>query len=682
MFATKLQRYSHKNSTDVSRGYPLILNLERITIVMNRPVDTGPALTTDGGLPSQAAPVTGVEKERVDPYTLQIIDQLFPGHHGTQFLARILRHASIKQLALPELAFPEVADVAVITVQSLRALARLIGFSYDTTEKYIVVLSRLHLLHKKRSRRQIILHFPLCRCQVPEPEALERLDYRPKVTSFAGQVKRRMILLRTSTRIEPPSPSLTVVQDNAQHLAPQLLEDIRKILQQEVDSETGSRLLLKIEGAVRYRCTQSQRRLSEQKDDSETVTSGQQSRLLGAKGDSVSDEIHQERRLFGGKDDSLVREEASTASGSPFGREKDDFEIVTSDQQSRLLGAKGDSVSDETYQERRLFEPKGDSVVGEGASPASESTFSRPKGDFQGAASSASLNDNVITIFNDSSEKGDDNDNDAALSTLNPYSPSEAAQVGRQLALFLEKSPQNIGGFVNKCKLYSPIVIRASVIDVLVHAAFPQVDPADERGRPKNRASWFHNACKNYGKPGSHIPAFIEKWRRTDLAWDEIERQLSEAAIHYKRYMIADSRTADLVRKFLRGEIEQQVLDEALQTSALSQEKQPLTLASSAAKGTPVVASQPAATAEKTWMDEDEAELLAEEILRDAGPLGVSKAVAKQEHSVFVVVLTWRGISLTMKTPHQWRTHLDKVQRSMALQQQLREQGEQHGTDQ
>jgi hypothetical protein len=80
-------------------------------------------------------------------------------------------------------------------------------------------------------------------------------------------------------------------------------------------------------------------------------------------------------------------------------------------------------------------------------------------------------------------------------------------------------------------------------------------------------------------------------------------------------------------------------------------------------------------------MDEEEAEALAEEVLRDAGQLGVSKAVSKQEHGVFVVVLTWRGASMMMKTPQQWRTHLDKVQQSMALQQQqLRERGEQHGT--
>ncbi len=627
------------------------------------------------------AEAAGIEKERVDPYTLQIIDQLFPGHHGLQFLAGILRQASVKQLALPELALPEITDVAVITVQSLRTLAQLIGFSYDTTEKYIVVLSHLRLLHKKRYRRQIILHVPLCRCQVPEPEALESLDYRPKVTSFAGQVKRRIVLLRTSVRTSPPS--LTVVPSDPQRFVPQLVEDIRKILQQEVDSEIGSRLLPRIEGAVRYRCTQSQSLLSEQKGDSETMISGQQSLLLHQKDDSPIGERHQESRLFGQKGDFPI----GVSRQQSLLSEKGDSQMMASGQQSRLFDAKDDFLTSEIYQESRLLHQKGDSLRGEEADTASESPFSRQKDDFRGAASAASFNDNVVTISNDILEEGYDSDNDAAASARQEdhYSSGEAAKVGRQLALFLEKTPENTGGFVNKCKLYSRTVIRASVIDMLVHAAFPQVDPADERGRPRNRASWFHDACKKYGKPGTRIPAFVEVWLKTDLAWDVIESQLGEAAQRYKCPMIAGSSTADLVRQWLRGEIEQQRLDEALQTSALSQETPPqkapqsLTPASSAANGTPLVTAQPVAQAQKTWMDEDEAQMLAEEILRDAGPFGVSKAVAKQEHGVYVVALTWLGTTFPMKTPQQWRAHFENVRPEFELRMQQKK-GERNGS--
>src|SRR6266496_790574 len=370
-------------------------------------MSTIPNLSASMEEPPSTAGTVGIEKECVDPYTLQMIDQLFPGHHGIQFLAGILRQASVKQLALPELAVPEGTDVAVITFQSIRTLARLIGFSYDTTEKYIVVLSQLRLLHKKRYRRQIILHFPLCRCQVPDPEALESLDYRPKVTSFAGQVKRRIVLLRTSGNSLPPSPSLTVVQGDAPRLAPRLVEDIRQILQQEVDSETGSRLLLRIEGAVRYRCTQSQSLLSEQKGDSELVTSGQQSRLLDGKGDSLTGGISQERRLR---------------------------------------------------------EQKGDLLVGKRASIASESPFGREKGDFQGAEALASLNDNVITPSIDSTRKDDVIDNDAMPGTPtnedDRYSKKEAARVGQSLANFFEHRLDNTGGFVNKCKMCTRTTIR------------------------------------------------------------------------------------------------------------------------------------------------------------------------------------------------------------------------------
>lgn len=53
--------------------------------------------------PQSAARASGVEKERVDPYTLETIEQLMPFHHGIQSLVAILRLAMAKQIALPEL---------------------------------------------------------------------------------------------------------------------------------------------------------------------------------------------------------------------------------------------------------------------------------------------------------------------------------------------------------------------------------------------------------------------------------------------------------------------------------------------------------------------------------------------------------------------------------------------------
>src|SRR5579859_6396385 len=89
--------------------------------------------------PSLIPIAIGVAKERVDPRTLQLIERLFPGHHGLDFLARLLRQAEAKQLSLPDLGLPDVCDVAVITAQSVRVLAQLLDLSYDTTEKYVVL---------------------------------------------------------------------------------------------------------------------------------------------------------------------------------------------------------------------------------------------------------------------------------------------------------------------------------------------------------------------------------------------------------------------------------------------------------------------------------------------------------------------------------------------------------------
>ncbi len=638
-------------------------------------MSTIPNLSASMEEPPSTAGTVGIEKECVDPYTLQMIDQLFPGHHGIQFLAGILRQASVKQLALPELAVPEGTDVAVITVQSIRTLARLIGFSYDTTEKYIVVLSQLRLLHKKRYRRQIILHFPLCRCQVPDPEALESLDYRPKVTSFAGQVKRRIVLLRTSGNSLPPSPSLTVVQGDAPRLAPRLVEDIRQILQQEVDSETGSRLLLRIEGAVRYRCTQSQSLLSEQKGDSELVTSGQQSRLLDGKGDSLTGGISQERRLREQKGDS---ESGADGQQSPL-FEKGDSELATSGQQSRLLDGKGDSLTGGISQERRLREQKGDLLVGKRASIASESPFGREKGDFQGAEALASLNDNVITPSIDSTRKDDVIDNDAMPGTPtnedDRYSKKEAARVGQSLANFFEHRLDNTGGFVNKCKMCTRTTIRAAVIDALVHAYFPTVDPADERGRPLSRAAWFHDACNRFSKPGTVVPLFVLRWLHTDLDWQQIELALRDGAAKYARYMTANGRQASLVRQWLRGELTNQELDDALRIGQ-GQTVDP----DSATNGKPYAS----ADVVKTWMDQGEANALAAHVLQEGGALqdgdrpGVTKAVVDREQGAYVVKLLVQNQPLTVKNPQEWTALVERVQKAIRLRQQL--QGDHHGT--
>ncbi len=320
---------------------------------------------------------TGVLWERVDPYTLRVIDMLFPGHHGTKFLAGLLRLAEAKQLALPELGLSEIADVAVITVQSLRTLAKQLGLSYDTTEKYIVLFSTLCLIYKKRYRRQVVLHFPLCRCRLPDPEVLdqlqemrvsqERCKYRPKVRTFAQQVKARLLQLWQTQSVVATAHSTAEADD----FVYAWLDDICRIVNQEVDSETASRLLPKIKHATHthYRCLL-QSRLSTSQDDfdsSQDTSDGQRKDL--EKGNSSATVV-----------DAYKKESSSL-------NLKDDFDHLPSQQQSRQTRTENDSLhtntitpSNEDIQQSPSAQQKGDSLH---RSLRTESPVVEPKVDSQ-----------------------------------------------------------------------------------------------------------------------------------------------------------------------------------------------------------------------------------------------------------------------------------------------------------
>jgi hypothetical protein len=158
--------------------------------------------------------------------------------------------------------------------------------------------------------------------------------------------------------------------------------------------------------------------------------------------------------------------------------------------------------------------------------------------------------------------------------------------------------------------------------------------------------------------------------------------------------MSADGRTADLVRRWLRGELTDQALDEALQSGAVQvrgAEVRVQTDDTSLSKPTPNsphLLRSDGDQQTKDWMDEGEAEKLADRILQEAGPLGVTGAVAKQEpgRGVYLVELVWDGHRMAMRSPQAWDKHLAGVLRSRKLQQEyLRERterGEHHGTTQ
>ncbi len=451
-------------------------------------------------------PAGGVEQERVDPFTLQVIDQLFPGHHGVKFLAALLRLATVKQRTLPELGVPETADVAVITVQSIRTLARQIGLSYDTAEKYIVVLCYLRLLYKQRHRRQIVLHFPLCRCQLPEPDVLDQVQemrpasqtprYRPKVRSFAHQVKRRFVLLRQKGQLATPLsiPMATPTKQLPDRLPQLLMEDIRQILEEEVDSETGSRLSLKIENAVHYRCTLSMSRLSHTNGDSEDeegIVEGtlqtQKSPFSGRIVDSERKAPSQHSRLSHTCGDSDHPDHQRATSDSPVlphkatfsepRAQKGDSERTPPLAQSRLSLKKDDSevsmlrtidtkkatLSTASVSQSRLLKEKGDSLA--------------QKGDFASVSLDARApNVNVIKILE-------------SITTLN------VSMAARFCCRVFDEPVSKQGIY---CKLFRDIEHDVPAIS----AAFFYTLAHRQDGTIHNPAAVFVQRCKDYHSTG------------------------------------------------------------------------------------------------------------------------------------------------------------------------------------
>lgn len=135
----------------------------------------------------------GVPRERVDSYTLHVIDQLFPAPtSGVEFLALLLRLAHVKQLSLKMEEDDGLADVAVICVQSIKHLSKAIGWSYESTHKYVVLFCALGLLLKRRNAGMVELHFPLTRYNPPGVDSLDKLIERYRHPKRNGKTHKRL----------------------------------------------------------------------------------------------------------------------------------------------------------------------------------------------------------------------------------------------------------------------------------------------------------------------------------------------------------------------------------------------------------------------------------------------------------------------------------------------------------
>ena len=189
-----MKKQKEMKSAPGGYDYPATMNGEKVGISMQR--SAGDQVQQEM-VASEIASETPQEAAytRVDQYTLEVIQQIFPApNKGLEFTAGVLHYAQIMQNVLPGL--EDMGEhVAVINVKTIRILATLIDWGYDTTHKYVTTFCALGLLRKIKQGAERLLVFPLERYVLPiNLQPLDNLiaKSRPKVQQFARQVKMRL----------------------------------------------------------------------------------------------------------------------------------------------------------------------------------------------------------------------------------------------------------------------------------------------------------------------------------------------------------------------------------------------------------------------------------------------------------------------------------------------------------
>lgn len=348
---------------------------------MPRGTDAAHLVQDHPGPSGTCAPV-GIDTERVNSHTLQAIDQLFPSPcSGLEFLALLLRLAICKQMAMAGM---EVADVAEITVQSIRVLAGKIGWSYETTHKYVALFCALGLLIKSRENGLVKLRFPLCRYQ--PPNSLQRLDEliakaRPKVVSCAKRVKRRFGLLYGKQQIAAPDLLQQTPVPGGSDLQ-EVLADLRQVM--DLPEAVVLRERLKV---IEAKLAQLNGRLLREKS---TVAAGQEEqngRLAAEMVDSPPPALAENGRLATETVDSPA---GAVEENGRLAAEMVDSLPPASAENGRLAGEKSTAASGQNPQNGRLSGEK--------------STVSAKTVDSEGAAAA-----NVNVIINTKFERFNDN---------------------------------------------------------------------------------------------------------------------------------------------------------------------------------------------------------------------------------------------------------------------------------
>jgi hypothetical protein len=331
--------------------------------------------------PSGSCAPIGVSTERVAPETLQAVDQLFPAPcNGLEFLALLLRLAICKQMALANMGM---ADVAEITVQSIRILAKKIGWSYESTHKYVVLFCALGLLIKSRENGLVKLRFPLSRYQ--PPHSLQKLDElidraRPKVVSCAKRVKRRFGLLY-GTQIAASEPTQQMPAAGSSDLL-EVLADLRQVM--ELPEAGALRERLKV---IEAKLARLNGRLASEKS---TISAGQEERIgrLPAEKSTIpASTVHTNGRFVG---------------------KTVDFSAGTTEERGRLAGETVDSLPSTSIKNGRFADEKstatGRQNFQNGRLSGEKSTVSAKMVDSEGVAAA-----NVNVIIKTKFERFNDN---------------------------------------------------------------------------------------------------------------------------------------------------------------------------------------------------------------------------------------------------------------------------------
>lgn len=190
--------------------------------------------------------------EQVDPYTLDIVAKLFPSG-GLEFLALILRHATIKQATLPEVG--KIGEhVAIISTRTLRTLASTIKWGYDTTHKYVTVFCALDLLRKAKHNKELQIIFPLSKYQPPQNlHAIDNLiiKSRPKVQQFTRKVKERFLKLNLLPSLHLNSNEALALSECDPRVHQVFFAPMLEILKSEgVDTVKGQHIVFRLVNEV------------------------------------------------------------------------------------------------------------------------------------------------------------------------------------------------------------------------------------------------------------------------------------------------------------------------------------------------------------------------------------------------------------------------------------------------